>query len=97
MRKLNNTSRILAIGLLAALASGTALAQESPSMVHQVGHSLERAGTATGHFLKRGVEATAHGVQVGVNAISHGLKRVGDAVDHGTHEAADKLHAVLNG
>jgi hypothetical protein len=96
MRKPNNTTRILAIGLLAALASGTALAHESPSMVHQVGHSLERAGTATGHFLKRGVEATAHGVEVGVNAVAHGLTRAGEAVDHGTHEAAAKLHSALS-
>jgi hypothetical protein len=93
---LNFRTRIVAFGLLAALASGTALANESPSTAQKVGSALERAGTATGHFLKRGVEATSHGVQVGVNATAHGLTRAGDAVGHAVHKTADKAHTALS-
>ncbi|MDE2607189.1 MAG: hypothetical protein KGL68_14835 [Burkholderiales bacterium] len=93
---LNTRPRIVAAGLLAALASGTALADESPSTAQKVGNALERAGAATGRFLKRGVEATAHGVQVGVNATAHGLKKAGDAVDHGVHKTADKMHTAMS-
>ena len=82
-------TRCAAFTLLAALASGAALAGEPPSLPQRAGHAVERAGKATAHGVERGLEATTHGVQVGMRATARGLSRAGEAVEHGTRKAAD--------
>jgi hypothetical protein len=86
---------VAVVAILASVASGTALADESPSVPQRAGHAVQKAGDATGRGLKRGVEATTHGVQVGVNATGRGLSRAGQAVEHGTHKAAEKVRATF--
>ena len=87
--------RFVVAAALAAMISGAAAANESPSLPQRVGHALERAAEATGHGLKRGVEATSHGVQVAAKATARGLSRAGDAVEHGTHKASEKMRSTF--
>ena len=92
----NPTIRLVAaIAVLTAMASGPAVANESPSPPQRVGQALERAAEATGRGVKRGVEATSHGVQVGVKATARGLSRAGEAVEHATHKAAEKVRPIF--
>src|SRR5512139_338020 len=87
-------TQLAAFALLAGLASGAALAGETPSWPQRAGQAVERAGTATAHGARRGLEATKHGVQVGVQATARGLSRAGEAVEHGTHKAADWMRST---
>ena len=91
----SRTHLFAVVAVLAAMASGAAMAEESPTRTQRVGNALEKAGEATGRGLKRGVEATSHGVQVGVKATEHGLTRAGEAVEHATHKAADKVRTTF--
>ena len=92
----SRTHLVPVLALLAAMVSGAAVADESPSRPQRVGHAIERAGVATEHGLKRGAEATSHGVQVGVKATAHGLSRAGEAVEHAAHKAAEKVRSTLD-
>lgn len=93
----NSRTRFVAfITVLAAMASGAAVAGGSPTPPQRIGHAIERAGQATGHGLKRGLEATSHGVQVAVKATAHGLSRAGEAVEHATHKSAERVRSTFD-
>jgi len=94
---MHSRTRLIAIGFIAALAAGGALAEESPPLTQRVGHALERAGEATAYGVKRGAQATAHGVKVGVDATGRELTKAGEAVGHAVHKAAEKTESVFSG
>lgn len=91
----STTHLVAALALLAGLASGLTVAEESGARTQRAGSAVERAAEATGNGVKRGVAATSHGVQVGVKATGRGLSRAGQAVEHGTHKAADKVRSTF--